>query len=93
MLNLQCRYFYELLTLTNSSRRPNRLNAQISSRMMPEQAARRVNSTDSQKDLAGALVKLKWFTPRITEMIANETRGNKGGFYRETTFFFPVGPS
>ena len=64
-----------------------------SNRMMPEQAARRVNSTDRQNDLEGARIKLKWFTPRITEMLANETCGNKGGFYRETTFFFPVGPS
>ena len=64
-----------------------------SSGMMPEQAARRVNSTDRQNDLEGARVKLKWFIPRITEMLANETCGNKDGFYRETTFFFPVGPS
>ena len=53
-----------------------------SSGMMPEQAARRVNSTDRQNDLEGARIKLKWFTPRITEMLANETCGNKGGFYR-----------
>ena len=63
-----------------------------SNRMMPEQAARRVNSTDRQNDLEGARVKLKWFTPRITEMLANETCGNKGGFYRKQ-HFFPVGPS
>ena len=59
---------------------------------MPEQAARRVNSTDRQNDLEGARVKLKWFTPRITEMLANETCGNKGGFYRETTFFSLLAP-
>ena len=63
-----------------------------SSGMMPEQAARRVNSTDRQNDLEGARVKLKWFTPRITEMLANETCGNKGGFYRETTFFSLLAP-
>ena len=63
-----------------------------SSGMMPEQAARRVNSTDRQNDLEGARVKLKWFNPPITEMLANETCGNKGGFYRETTFFSLLAP-
>ena len=58
-----------------------------SSGMMPEQAARRVNSTDRQNDLEGARVKLKWFIPRIIEMLANETCENKDGFYKETTFF------
>ena len=53
---------------------------------------RLVNSDDIQSDLATARAKLKWDTPRVVVMLSNETYG-KQGFYRETTFFFPVGPS
>lgn len=51
-----------------------------------------LNYADSKNELATTHAKLKWITPRIVEMVANQTYG-KQGFYRETTFFFPVGPS